>query len=255
MKKLLSLLLFLILGHGGWADVLVAAAASTKFAMEEIASQYEKQIGLRVKLVFGSSGQFYSQIMQGAPFDIFLAADEDSVLRLAQSKGTDQGMVYAEGKTVLVWPKSMSQTLKPVSTAPLDIVKTLLEAKKIRRFAIANPEHAPYGKAAVQILESVGLWEAIQPVLVYGENVSQTAQFAVSGSVQAAIVAYSLVLSPNLNPLVDYIHLPKHLHEPLLQRMVRLTENSSSKNFYEYLISKQAGLVFVKHGFLSPFVK
>lgn len=230
----------------------MAAAASTKFVMEEIAGLYKIETGSQIKLVYGSSGQFYTQIKQGAPFSVFLAADEDFVFRLSDAKGLSRGDVSAEGRLVLLMPASLSDSHQILSTSPLSSLKSLLAANQIKRFSIANPEHAPYGKAAVQVLQKAGLWDLIESKLVYGENVSQAVQFALSGSTQGGMAAYSLALTPSVKGKSNYYLIDTSLHEPLRQRMILLSDEPEALKFYEYLKSQEARTVFKRHGFLVP---
>jgi molybdate transport system substrate-binding protein len=164
---------------------VIAGAADLQFALEEIASAFEADTGLAVKLSMGSSGNFARQIRQGAPFEMYLSADEDYVLELARDGFTrDDGALYAVGRIVLITPHG-----SPLEAdGSLEDLKTALADGRLTRFAIANPEHAPYGKRAEEVLRHQGLWEAIEPRLVLGENVSQAAQFATSGDTQGGII-------------------------------------------------------------------
>jgi molybdate transport system substrate-binding protein len=135
--------------------------------------------------------------------------------------------------------------------AELSDLKSALADGRVQRFAIANPEHAPYGRAAEQVLKSQGLWDALQPKLVLGENVSQAARFATSGSAQAGIFAYSLALSPNVSGLGSYVLLPEGLHQPLRQRMALIKgANMTAQKFYRYLQQPVARQIFKRYGFL-----
>ncbi|MDZ4098448.1 MAG: molybdate ABC transporter substrate-binding protein [Methylophilaceae bacterium] len=230
--------------------IKLAAASDLKFAVEELAAEYTKKTGHNISLTFGSSGLLATQIRHGAPFQLFMSADESYVADL-QAAGTtlDAGVLYAIGRIVLIAPKS--------SKLPLDEnlngLKTLLAQNKLNKFAIANPEHAPYGKRAEEALRHLGLWSSIQPHLVLGENVSQAAQFATSGSADGGIVALSLVKTPHMQSRVNYALLPEILHAPLKQRMV-LTKNAGevAKDFYGYLQQPAARQVFIKYGFELP---
>ncbi len=179
--KLLFLLLFL-LPSGVRAQVdapAIAAASDLKFALEDIATRFRADTRREVRLSFGSSGNYFRQIGQGAPFQLFLSADEEFVFKLHDSGRTeDRGVLYATGRIVLFVPKGSSFT----ADAKMSGLKQAIEGNVVRRFAIANPEHAPYGRAAEQALRKLGLWDALQGKLVLGENVSQAAQFASSGS-------------------------------------------------------------------------
>lgn len=228
----------------------VAAASDLKFALEEIADGFHGETGLGVALTFGSSGNFYRQIVQGAPFELFLSADETFVENLARAGLTrDHGQLYAIGRLVLFaradGPFDAEQGMAGLAAA--------LARGAIRNFAIANPEHAPYGRAARQALEKVGLWDAVYPRLVFGENVSQAAQFAVSGSAEGGIFAYSLALAPEVGQRGAWTLLPEELHEPLRQRMVLLRRaGSTAQAFYDYLQTDPARAVLVRYGFTLP---
>jgi molybdate transport system substrate-binding protein len=228
----------------------VAAAADLKFALEEIAAKFRTEAGQEVKLSFGSSGNFATQLQQGAPFEIFLSADEGFVFQLADAgKTVDRGVLYAEGRIVLFAPKG--STFKP--DAKFDALRAALMEGSIQRFAIANPEHAPYGRAAEQALKSQGLWDAVKPKLVLGENVSQAAQFAASGSTQGGIFAYSLALSPAIGALGTYALIPADWHAPLRQRMVLMkSAGGTARAFYQYVQTPSARVIFRKYGFVLP---
>ncbi len=228
----------------------VAAAADLKFALEEIAAKFRADTKQDIKLSFGSSGNFTAQLMQGAPFEIFLSADEGFVFRLADAgKTIDRGTLYAEGRIVLFAPKG--SPLKP--DANLNDLRAALKDGRIQRFAIANPEHAPYGRAAEQALKGQGLWDAVQSKLVFGENVMQAAQFATSGSTQGGIFAYSLAVSPEVSSLGSYAVIPADWHAPLRQRMVLMkTAGKVAKAFYAYVQAPAARIIFRKYGFILP---
>ena len=233
-----------------WDAPVVAAASDLNFALEEIAGKFHAETGRAIKPVFGSSGNFTAQILQGAPFQIFLSADEEFVFRLAdQGKTVDRGALYAEGRIVLFAPRG----------SPLDVderldgLRAAIADGRIKRFAIANPEHAPYGRAAEQALRALGLWDALKPRLVLGENVSQAAQFAASGSAEGGIFAYSLALSPSVGDAGRFALLPETWHRPLRQRMALLMgAGDTAKAFYAYVQSPPARAVFRRFGFILP---
>jgi molybdate transport system substrate-binding protein len=229
---------------------LIAAASDLKFALEEIAADFRSNTGQDVKLTFGSSGNFTTQLMQGAPFEVFLSADEGFVFQLADAgKTIDRGALYAEGRIVLFAPKGSPLT----PDASFAGLRAALKEGRIQRFAIANPEHAPYGRAAEQALKGQGLWEAIRPKLVLGENVSQAAQFASSGSTQGGIFAYSLAIVPTMGERGSYVLVSADWHAPLRQRMV-LMKNAGepAKAFYGYVQTPAARSILRKYGFLLP---
>jgi molybdate transport system substrate-binding protein len=190
------------------------------------------------------------QILQDAPFELFLSADEAFVFQLAdQGRTIDRGALYATGQIVLFAPKS--SRWQP--DAQLGDLRAALADGRITRFAIANPEHAPYGRAAREALQASGLWDTLQGRLVLGENVSQAAQFAVSGSTQGGIFAYSLALAPAFAQAGRYVLMPESLHQPLRQRMV-LTRKASpeARAFHDHLQQPPARAIFKRHGFVLP---
>lgn len=232
------------------AQPIVAAAASMRFALGEAAELFAKETGMQVRLNFGSSGNLSRQIRQGAPFQLFLSADEDYVLAIVRDGHTlDEGTLYARGQLVLFVP-----TGSPVGVdGHLSGVSSALERGDILRFAIANPEHAPYGRAARQALRHAGIWEAIQPKLVFGENISQAAQFAASGSCEGGLIAHSLALAPGISARGAFANVPEDWYRPLRQRMVLLTgANAAARAFYDYLRGQQAGEILSRHGFTRP---
>jgi molybdate transport system substrate-binding protein len=244
-----------LLAAGLWsaahaAEPLVAAASDVQFALEEIADAYAKAGGGAVRLALGSSGNFARQIRQGAPFELFLSADEDYALALARDGfARGPGALYAQGRIALLVP--LGSPLKPDGT--LADLKAALRDGRVRKFAIADPEHAPYGRAAEQALRRAGLWEQIRPLLVLGENVSQAAQFAASGNAEGGIVAYSLALAPRLKERTGHALIPEDRHAPLRQRMVLLRNaGPAAERFFAYLQSPPARAIFRRHGFALP---
>lgn len=227
---------------------IVAAASDLKFAVTEIAARFEADTGRKVTLNFGSSGNFARQIQQGAPFELFMSADEAFVFKLADAGLTrDRGELYAIGRIVLFVPKG--------SPLKLDAELKGVQAgwSQVRKFAIANPEHAPYGRAAEEALRSLQLWELVKPKLVLGENISQAAQFVTTRSAEAGIIALSLALAPELAREGDHVLLPESLHNPLRQRMV-LTRNAgeTARQFHDYLRQPAARSILRKYGFVLP---
>ena len=228
----------------------LAAASDLKFAVEEIAAQFRASGRREVKLVFGSSGNFYRQIAQGAPFQIFMSADEDFVFKLAEAGRTeDRGQLYATGRIVLFAPHGSKLQVD----AHFAGLKAGLAAGQVTRFAIANPEHAPYGRAAEEALRKAGLWEVLKARLVLGENVSQAAQFASAGSAEGGIFAYSLALAPQIAKLGRYVLIPAELHAPLRQRMVLVKgAGETARSFHAHLQSPAARTIFERYGFMLP---
>jgi len=232
------------------APPLVAAASDLRFALDEAAAAFKRDTGSDVRIVYGSSGNFRRQIADGAPFELFLSADEAFVYALAKEGRTlDDGALYATGRIVLVVPEGSALKLDPQLT---DIAPAVADGR-LRKFAIANPEHAPYGRAAQQALTAAGAWTAISPHLVLGENVSQAAQFALSGSAQGGIVALSLALAPGVLGNARYAVIADAMHEPLQQRMV-LTKRAGAvaRAFYRYLQEPPARAILKRYGFALP---
>lgn len=243
-------LLGLCLPASAAQSVHVAAAANIKFALDDIAERYQQQTGRQLKISYGSSGNFVAQIKHGAPFELFLSADERYVEALADAGITrDKGLVYAYGRLALVSPKNSPLKLDQ----ELQGLQQALAAGQIKRFAIANPDHAPYGERARALLKQKGLWQELQANLIYGENVSQAAQFALSGSTQGGIVALSLAVAPQFQARGRYLALPVDSHAPLTQRMVLLEKaGDDAKAFYDYLQGQEARQVFSAYGFALP---
>jgi len=228
----------------------VAAAADLQFALTAIAERFAREHGERVELVFGSSGLLARQIRDGAPFELFLSADEAYVEGLAAAALTrDRGVVYGLGRIVLFTPRG-----SPLRTDEgLGGLARLLRARQVTRFAIANPEHAPYGRAAEAALRRHGIWEALQPHLVLGDNVSQAAQFATTGNAVGGIIAYSLALAPALAARGTFTLIPEEEHPPLRQRMVLLTRaGPTAACFYAYLQEPAAREILERYGFARP---
>jgi molybdate transport system substrate-binding protein len=228
----------------------VAAAADLKFALEEVAARFERQSGHRLRLVFGSSGQFKTQILQGAPFHLFLSADEAFVFQLADAGRTmDRGRLYARGRIGIVVPHGSPL----MADGQLRDLGAALKDGRLRKFAIANPEHAPYGQRAREALQHAGLWDAIQRHLVFGENVAQAAQFAISGSTQGGIVALSLAMAPGVSGRGRFELIPEAWHAPLNQRMVLLQgAPPAARAFHDHLSTPAAQEIMLRHGFAMP---
>jgi molybdate transport system substrate-binding protein len=228
----------------------VAAAADLEFALAEAAERFAAQTGQAVRLSFGSSGNFTAQIENGAPFQLFLSADEALVFRLAERGfARDRGALYAVGRIVLFLPAGSPLRLD----ASLADLRAAAADGRLRRFAIAKPEHAPYGRAAREALERAGAWALVQPRLVLGENAAQAAHFAASGSAQGGIVPLSLAKSEAFGRRGTWVPLPEASHSPLRQRMALMRHAGSvAEAFYRYLQSPPARLVLERWGFVLP---
>lgn len=229
---------------------VVAAASDLQFAIEEIAAAFAESTGQRVRLSMGSTGNFARQIREGAPYEIFMAADEAFVADLHRDGfARDEGDLYANGRIVVMVPHG-----SPLEAdGNLDTLAAALEAGRITRFAIANPDHAPYGMRAEEALRHKGLWDDLQPHLVLGENVSQAAQFALSGNAEGGIIAYSLALAPGVGERGTFDLIPDEWHEPLRQRMVLLNDAGPvAEAFYDFVAGLEGRAIMERYGFTLP---
>jgi molybdate transport system substrate-binding protein len=227
--------------------VTIAAAADLKFAMDEIVVTFKKtHPGDELDVIYGSSGKFYTQIQQGAPYDLFFSADIAFPRGLAKSGfAASEVKPYALGRLVL-WSTSMD-----ASKMTLD---SLLDPK-IAHIAIANPKHAPYGKRAEETLRAAGVWGKVEPRLVYGENISHTAQFVQTGNAQVGIIALALAVNPELASKGGYWLVPDTLHAPLEQGFIitrRAAGSALAKRFADYMGSKGSRAVMTQYGFVLP---
>jgi molybdate transport system substrate-binding protein len=230
-------------------EIAVAAAADLKFAMGDLAAQYEKQTGNKLNVTYGSSGNFFSQLQNGAPFDLFFSADIEYPRRLEAAGLTEPGTLYqyAVGH-IVIWVPADSK---------VDVTKggwkSLLDAA-VQKVAIANPEHAPYGRAAVAAMQKAGIYDQVKPKLVYGENISQTAQFVQSGNAQAGIVAFSLAVSSAMTDGKRW-EIPADLHPPIEQGAIVLKSaknKEAARSFLEFVKSEAGRSTLAKYGFTFP---
>lgn len=228
----------------------IAAASDLKFALEEVAERFERVTGNKLSLVFGSSGILYSQILEHAPFHVFMSADERFVFKLSDAGlATDRGQAYAIGRIGIMVPTG--SPLKADGNLA-DLAAALADGR-LQKFAIANPEHAPYGARAREALQHAGLWKSIQHKLVFGENISQTAQFATSGGAQGGIIALSLSKAPAIAKLGDFALIPETWHQTLRQRMVLLKDAPpAARAFYAFISTPTAQEIMTRYGFVMP---
>jgi molybdate transport system substrate-binding protein len=237
-------------GMQSWAmgKVRVAAASDLKFALARVAAQFQSTTGIVVEASFGSSGNFARQIAQGLPVDIFMSADEDWVTKLVEAGHTQgAGVVYGQGRLALLVPTKSSIALDA------DLHGLKAQWSGVRKFAIANPDHAPYGRAAQQALQTLGLWDMVQPKLVLGENIAQATQFVTTGAAQAGITALPLASAPEVATMSRHISLSTHLHAPLRQRMVLLKNASpQATQFFSFMQSDAARKTLQSFGFTEP---
>lgn len=227
--------------------ITIAAAADLKFAMDEIVAAFQRENpGEQVEAIYGSSGKFHTQVQQGAPYDLYFSADI-AFPRELQKAGfaASAVMPYALGRIVL-WSNTRDATKMTLAS---------LADADIKRIAIANPKHAPYGKRAEEALRATGLWERVEPKLVYGENIAHAAQFVQTGNAQVGIIALALALNPQLASHGGYWLIPENLHQPLEQGFIitrRAENNPLAKQFADYMNSKPARAVMTRYGFVLP---
>ncbi len=224
----------------------VAAAADLALAFKEVGVAFEAETGKKVDFSFGSTGLLAKQIEQGAPFDVFAAANISFVDDVVKSEACDgeTKALYAKGRIVM-WSKDANALPKDLK----DVAKP-----EYAKVALANPEHAPYGRAGQQALSKLGIWETVKPRMVYGENVQQTLMFGQSGNAEVAIVALSLaVTSPGKYTIID-----ADLHDPLDQAMVACKGGSrgarlnEGKSFIAFVGSERGRAIMRRFGFLLP---
>jgi molybdate transport system substrate-binding protein len=232
--------------------VTIAAAADLNDAMSELIAQFEKASGCSTRLSTGSSGNFFSQIENGAPFDVFFSADVEYPRKLEAEGLAVPGsvFVYGTGKIVL-WVRNESR---------LDLSKglTALRDPSVRKVAIANPQHAPYGRAAEEALRKSGVYDVVKDRLVLGENISQAAQFVESGNADAGILALSLAVSPGLKEEGRYAKIPENLYAPIEQgaALLRNSPNpQAARAFLEFVKTPSAAAVLERYGFKVPGLK
>jgi molybdate transport system substrate-binding protein len=246
------IVLFAVLLAGSYARaqaVKVAAAADLKFAMEELAEQFEKDTGAKLDITYGSSGNFMTQIQNGAPFDLFFSADSEYPKKLEAAGLVESGTPheYAIGH-IVIWTPTDSGI-----NAARDGWKCLLD-QRVKKIAIANPQHAPYGRAAVAAMKKAGLYEQLKEKLVYGENISQAAEFVQSGNTQVGIVALSLAMSPAMKDGNRW-EVPPRLYPPIFQSVILLkaSENKdAAQRFLQFVKSKAGQEILKRFGFTIP---
>ena len=230
---------------GSFNSITVSAASDLTTAFAEIRDHFQKSDGTKVTFNFGSSGQLAQQIEQGAPVDVFAAANVAFIDDL-EKKGLvvpETKALYAQGR-ITIWTRGDNPP------GSLEHIEDLAKPE-VKRIAIANPDHAPYGVAARQALQKAGVWEKVQPKLVFGENISQTLQLADSGNVDAAIVALSL----SIGSKGRWVLIPAELHEPLNQALAVIkstTHEATARKFAEFVNGPLGRSIMKKYGFILP---
>lgn len=239
------------LGSKAWAQgitpsatIRVAAASDLKFALAELGVLFERQTKLKLAITFGSSGHLARQLAQGLPMDVFLSADEALVQRLAKSGwARDEGVVYGTGRLAWIVPLGFKVA---IYSDLKNLASVLGESGKL---SIANPDHAPYGRAARSALQAAGLWPALQSRLVLGENASQATQFVSTGAASAGLVALSLAVAPEVAARTRHGVVDAALHPPIIQSMaLHRAASVSAQQFYAFLQTDGAKKLLSSHG-------
>jgi molybdate transport system substrate-binding protein len=230
-------------------ELTIAAASDLNFAFKDLVAAFEKNTGTAVKLTLGSSGNFFSQISNGAPFDLYFSADIRYPQKLEEAGHAVAGSLYkyAVGRIVLWAPNESKLNVQKGMEVLLD--------RSIKKIAIANPKHAPYGRAAVAALEHFELYDRIKDRLVLGENISQTAQFIESGACDTGIIALSLALAPSMKLVGKYWEIPADSHPPLEQGAVILTQSKNheaAQKFLEFVKGLDGQEIMRRYGFTLP---
>jgi molybdate transport system substrate-binding protein len=232
------------------ADLRIAAASDLNFAIKEIISQYEKDTGNHVQLTLGSSGTFFTQISEGAPFDVYLSADRSYPDQLLEKKLGEPGTLFIYGiGRIVVWVPSSSS---------IDVTKLGMQSllqPSVRKISIANPDHAPYGRAAVSAMQKAGVYDRVKNNFVLGENISQAAEFVSSGAAQVGILALSLALSDPMRGKGKYWEVPTDTYPVMEQAGIILRHARESGNldaarsFVSALQSSKSRVVLERYGF------
>lgn len=231
-------------GQSGATEIHVATASNFRNAMSVLAGKFEKTSVHQVVPVYGSTGKHYAQIINGAPFDAFFAADSRRPERLEQDGLTVPGsrFTYATGLLVLWSPQA----------AYVDDRGHILRQGSFQHLAIANPELSPYGAAARDVLESLGLWQELGRRLVQGENIGQAFLFVASGNAELGFVAWSQVVSGTQPTKGSFWLVPENLYRPVKQQAVALTDNEATRAFMSFIRSPEAARIIRDHGYASP---
>jgi molybdate transport system substrate-binding protein len=238
-----------ILAKQSCCQITIAAASDLTYALSEVIASYKSEHhDAAVAVTYGSSGKLCTQITQGAPFDLFMSADISYPKQLvASGMAIEPVTQYGLGRIVL-WSATLDATHMSLND---------LRSDKIKHIAIADPAHAPYGLRAQEALKKSGMWDAVQPRLVFGENIAQAAQFVYSGNAEAGIIALSVALSPQLIKKGGYAMIPDSLHQPLLQAFVITAYGKKNNytlvnNFVLFLATPKARNIMERYGFSLP---
>lgn len=248
LKFSFGLLLFTYAAISFGQIASVAVAANMKDAFTDIAAAFKATGKPELRVVYGSSGNFTTQIMNGAPFNLLISADEKFPLELFKNgKTMDSGKVYAIGKIVLIAKNSSGIKL---AQEKAQFSSAIVKANKI---AIAKPELAPYGKAAIEYLKAQGLWDLAKDKLVYGDNIGATTMFVATGAADLGFTALSLAKSPEIAKQTHYVLLDDKLYEPIMQRMILMKgAPQEAIDLYQFMQSPKAKEILTKYGYAVP---
>lgn len=250
-KKLAFLLLFGLFSMAALAQkserILIASASDLKFALDSVVVAFKKHDPRSVVVTYGASGKLFEQISNSAPFDLYFSADI-KYPQLLKERGFAASEVYPYGiGHIVLWSKRLDPSREGMK---------ILLSSSVRKVAIANPEHAPYGRAARESLIFHGMLDEVQDRLVIGENISQTAQFATTGAADVGIIALSLALSPTMKKLGGYYwQIPESSHQPLLQGAIitkRAASNDLARAFLDFVKGAEAQAILAYFGFTKP---
>jgi len=248
--KIAATILLCVLAVSAHArDITVAAAADLRAVLDEISARYRAETSVQVKVVYGSSGNLYQQIQNGAPFDLFFSANSDYPKKLEAA-----GLIvprsyyeYARGSIVLFVASNSALNLQ-------EGLPVLLDAS-IKRIAIADPAHAPYGRAAIAVLKSQGLYDRVSGKIVVGENVAQAASFVTSGAADVGIIARSLAMLPSARSQSRFAEIPANEYPPIIQACVALKSSkiqTAANRFLSYVRGPEASKILQRYGFEIP---
>jgi molybdate transport system substrate-binding protein len=248
LRLFISSILFFIAQSSFAQQATIAVAANMKDAFSEINVAFKAASNADLRVVYGSSGNFSAQIMNGAPFKLLISADENFPLELyKQGKTVDDGVVYAIGKLALISKNSAGIRLVDNKS---ELIKAINKANKI---AIAKPELAPYGRAAVEYLKGEGLWSIAKDKLIYADNVGIATMYVVTGAADLGFTALSLAKSAEIAKETSFVLLNSNLYEPIKQRMVLIKgAPREAVSLYQFMQSPQAKLILQKYGYNTP---
>jgi len=246
MRMLAASVLFALCASAAADTLTVAVAANVQYAFDDIQAEFKKETGHDLKPVYNSSGKFTAQIMNGAPFDVFLSADMEYPEKLhKEGFAAAPPRVYAYGALVL-W------TMKDLDLANW---KTVLAGQAVAKIAVANPKTAPYGRETMKAFAHSRLDAAVAPKLVFGESISQTNQYIHSRAADAGVTAKSVVVSPEMKGQGKWIDLPREAYQPIAQGMVVLRhgeQKALARQFHDFMLSPKARAILERYGYLLP---